>query len=150
VSPQKHYKIIFIKAPAGGSSLSSSSAAIFPQNEEKTIVYVLSKKSDAELSASGDFPSPPPAIVSKPEVFFVKYKTQQEAEGAIAQIQESFKDGGTGFNSPASFAQALGASSGSASSSSFTGGTEFAGAFSASAKSDEPKTAEVSQPKTTQ
>jgi Domain of unknown function (DUF243) len=132
VSPQKHYKIIFIKAPAGGNSYAGSNAAVFPQNEEKTIVYVLSKKPENIVGDNGELPTPPPAVTSKPEVFFVKYKTQQEADGAISQIQESFKEGGAGYNSPASFAQSLGASSGSATSSSFTGGQEFAGAFDSS------------------
>jgi Domain of unknown function (DUF243) len=119
VRPQKHYKIIFIKAPSGGSSYAGSNAAIFPQNEEKTIVYVLSKKPE-DVNDAGELPTPPPAVTSKPEVFFVKYKNQQEAEGAISQIQESFREGGAGYNSPGAFAQSLGASSGSAGSSSLT------------------------------
>jgi hypothetical protein len=120
VRPQKHYKIIFIKAPSGGSSVAGGSAAIFPQSEEKTIVYVLSRKPEG-ITEDGDIPSPPAPVTTKPEVFFVKYKTQQEADGAISNIQESFKEGGAGYNNPAGFAQSLGASSGSASSSSFTG-----------------------------
>jgi Domain of unknown function (DUF243) len=31
VRPQKHYKIIFIKAPSGSSSYAGSNAAVFPQ-----------------------------------------------------------------------------------------------------------------------
>jgi hypothetical protein len=47
----------------------------------------LSKKDEGVSGGDGEFPQPPPAVTSKPEVFFVKYKTQQEAEGAISQIQ---------------------------------------------------------------
>jgi hypothetical protein len=118
VRPQKQYKIIFIKAPSAGGSVSSSNTAIFPQNEEKTIVYVLSKKAEAAVS-SGELPSAPaPVAPSRPEVFFVKYRNQQEAEGAIAQIQESFREGGAGYSSAGSFAQGLGGGAGGAGSSS--------------------------------
>jgi hypothetical protein len=120
VRPQKQYKIIFIKAPSAGSSVTSSNTAIFPQNEEKTIVYVLSKKAEA-VSSSGELPqAPAPVAPSRPEVFFVKYRTQQEAEGAISQIQESFREGGAGYSSGASFAQGLGGGAGGAGSSSLT------------------------------
>jgi hypothetical protein len=47
----------------------------------------LSKKAEGISGDGGDFPQPPAPVTSKPEVFFVKYKTQQEAEGAINQIQ---------------------------------------------------------------
>jgi hypothetical protein len=57
-----------------------------PQSEEKTIVYVLSKKPEG-ITEDGDIPSPPAPVTTKPEVFFVKYKTQQEADGAISNIQ---------------------------------------------------------------
>jgi hypothetical protein len=56
------------------------------QNEEKTIVYVLSKKNEA-VGSDGEFPTPPPAVTSKPEVFFVKYNTKQEADSAVSKIQ---------------------------------------------------------------
>lgn len=59
------------------------------QNEEKTIVYVLSKKGEG-LSENGEFPTPPPPVTSKPEVFFVKYKTKQEADQAVSKIQGKF------------------------------------------------------------
>jgi hypothetical protein len=49
----------------------------------------LSKKPEG-VTEDGEFPAPPAPVTSKPEVFFVKYKTQQEAEGAISNIQGTF------------------------------------------------------------
>ncbi|KAF7265224.1 hypothetical protein GWI33_021333 [Rhynchophorus ferrugineus] len=78
VKATKHYKIIFIKAP----SYPSYQQQILQQqalNEEKTLVYVLVKKPEAP----GDITlpavaSPPP---SKPEVYFIRYKTKSQAAG---------------------------------------------------------------------
>lgn len=56
------------------------------QSEEKTIVYVLSKKhNDDDANDPNNTPAPP--VTSKPEVFFVKYKTKEEAAEAVAKIQ---------------------------------------------------------------
>lgn len=82
---QKTYKIIFIKAP--NYSLKSQVIPVLPQNEEKTIVYVLSKKPDFDQNIQ--LPEPTPTEPSKPEVFFVKYKTQEEADRAQKEIQGS-------------------------------------------------------------
>lgn len=80
---RKNYKVIFIKAPTYGSS--SQIIPILPQNEEKTIVYVLSKK--PELNQQIQIPEQPVTEPSKPEVFFIKYKNQEEAQKAQEQIQ---------------------------------------------------------------
>lgn len=71
--PQKHYKIVFIKAP----SPATAAPPVLPpvqQNEEKTLVYVLVKKQDEpeEIVIPTAAPTPP----SKPEVYFIRYKTQ--------------------------------------------------------------------------
>lgn len=84
--PQKNYKIIFIKAPSYG--LNSQVIPIVPQNEEKTIVYVLSKK--PEFNQAISLPPAPVTEPSKPEVFFIKYKTDQEAQDAQQKIQNSY------------------------------------------------------------
>lgn len=83
---QKTYKIIFIKAPT--YNLKSQVIPVLPQNQEKTIVYVLSKK--PEFDQNIQLPEPTPTEPSKPEVFFVKYKTQEEAERAQKQIQGNY------------------------------------------------------------
>lgn len=79
----KTYKVIFIKAPSYSSS--APIIPIVPQNIEKTVVYVLSKKPD--INQSIQLPEQPVTEPPKPEVFFIKYKTQQEAENARQQIQ---------------------------------------------------------------
>ncbi|KAL5289259.1 hypothetical protein ACFFRR_009427 [Megaselia abdita] len=73
-SSQKHYKIIFIKAPSP-PSYQQQQIALQNQNEEKTIVYVLVKRPDDIGDVSIATPSPTPP--SKPEVYFIKYKAQQ-------------------------------------------------------------------------
>lgn len=84
VSRQKHYKIIFIKAPAYVGQ-SRVNIPLLPQNEEKTLVYVLVKKPEENGEINVQLPEPTPP--SKPEVYFIKYKTQQDAEAAIANLQ---------------------------------------------------------------
>ncbi|XP_054728175.1 uncharacterized protein LOC129237441 [Anastrepha obliqua] len=91
--PQKNYRVVFIKAPGPDNSNRKLSAEFAPQ-EEKTVIYVLSKKDD-ELTAN-DFATPAPTVPSKPEVFFIKYKTPEEAEAAQKEIQDQYDQlGGT-------------------------------------------------------
>ncbi|XP_049535163.1 uncharacterized protein LOC125950856 [Anopheles darlingi] len=74
---QKHYKIIFIKAPAPPTP----SKVVLPQqpvNEEKTLVYVLHKK--PELEQEIVVPPPAKAKTHKPEVYFIKYKTEKKLQ----------------------------------------------------------------------
>lgn len=80
---QKNYKIIFIKAPTYG--FNSQVIPIVQPNEEKTIVYVLSKKPSFNQDIS--LPPVPVTEPSKPEVFFIKYKTDREAQEAQQKIQ---------------------------------------------------------------
>ncbi|XP_064550736.1 mediator of RNA polymerase II transcription subunit 15 [Drosophila montana] len=92
--PRKHYRIVFIKAPTP----SISKAAVRVQQapvEEKTIIYVLTKKPDPlELQTAIEEAAPKP--ISKPEVFFIKYKTQEEAAHAQRTIQAQYDQlGGT-------------------------------------------------------
>ncbi|XP_060535008.1 nuclear envelope pore membrane protein POM 121-like [Cylas formicarius] len=84
---QKSYKIIFIKAPTYKSQLPINIPAP-PANEEKTLVYVLVKKPDAQATINVQ-PSQP-AKPTKPEVFFIKYKSQKEAEEAVAKLQSQY------------------------------------------------------------
>ncbi|XP_035919322.1 RNA-binding protein cabeza [Anopheles stephensi] len=79
-APQKHYKIIFIKAPSA-PSYQAPQIPIQPQNEEKTLVYVLVKKPDEQQDIV--IPTPAPTQPSKPEVYFIKYKTQKESSGGF-------------------------------------------------------------------
>ncbi|XP_060648567.1 uncharacterized protein LOC132786145 [Drosophila nasuta] len=72
---QKHYKIVFIKAPSA-PALRPPVVPPPPQNEEKTLIYVLHKKPEQEQDIV--IPTPPPTKPSKPEVYFIKYKTKKE------------------------------------------------------------------------
>lgn len=84
--PQKtNYKLLFIKAPAAPEP---QPIEIPTQilNQEKTRVYVLVKKPETEQQVrivAGPTPKP-----EKPEVFYIKYKTREEAEKAIKEAQE--------------------------------------------------------------
>lgn len=72
---QKHYKIVFIKAPSA-PALRPPVVPPLPQNEEKTLIYVLHKKPEEEQDIV--IPTPAPTKPSKPEVYFIKYKTKKE------------------------------------------------------------------------
>uniref|UniRef100_A0A182M765 DUF243 domain-containing protein n=1 Tax=Anopheles culicifacies TaxID=139723 RepID=A0A182M765_9DIPT len=90
---QKHYKIIFIKAP----SPPTVSKVVLPQqpvNEEKTLVYVLHKKPELEQ----EIVVPPPATSkpSKPEVYFIKYKTKKQEQQHSYHHEEQHSSSSTG------------------------------------------------------
>lgn len=75
--PKKHYKIIFIKAPAPPKPV----APVLPkpiEDEHKTLVYVLVKKPDPQPQI--EVPKPKPTQPSKPEVYFIKYKDGQKPQ----------------------------------------------------------------------
>lgn len=71
--PQKHYKIVFIKAPTPPTP-TAPIIPLQPQNEEKTLVYVLVKKPEDQPDIV--IPTPAPTQPAKPEVYFIRYKTQ--------------------------------------------------------------------------
>ncbi|EDW00330.1 pupal cuticle protein 36 [Drosophila grimshawi] len=85
--PQKNYRVVFIKAPSSSNANVKLSAEYAPK-EEKTVIYVLSKK-DSTLEVN-DIATPAPTIPSKPEVFFIKYKTDAEAQHVQQQIQAEY------------------------------------------------------------
>lgn len=72
IPAQKHYKIIFIKAPTP-PSYGRIQQQIAAQNEEKTLVYVLVKKPDSIEDIQKALPQQQ-LTPSKPEVYFIKYK----------------------------------------------------------------------------
>ncbi|KAB0795938.1 hypothetical protein PPYR_09999 [Photinus pyralis] len=77
---QRNTKIIFVKAPSYGS-LKPEVIAPPSVSEDKTLVYVLVKRPDH----GGAITIPAGAGVkpSKPEVYFIKYKTQHDAQQQI-------------------------------------------------------------------
>ncbi|CAD6994335.1 transcription factor SPT20 homolog [Ceratitis capitata] len=91
--PRKHYNVLFVRTPAQTSKTAAVNLAK-ALKEEKTVVYVLSKKtSAAELQ---DAIQEAPQHINKPEVFFIKYRTPEEAANAQRQIQSQYDSlGGT-------------------------------------------------------
>lgn len=83
---QKHYRIIFIKAPTQTApTLPPLPPAV--ENEEKTIVYVLVKKPDDLPEIV--IPTPASTAPSKPEVYFIRYKTQESTTLSPETVSES-------------------------------------------------------------
>ncbi|KAL3285854.1 hypothetical protein HHI36_000374 [Cryptolaemus montrouzieri] len=79
-----NYKLLFIKAPSAPEPQPIEIPAQV-LNNEKTRVYVLVKKPETEQEVrvvAGPTPKP-----EKPEVFYIKYKTREEAEKAIKEAQ---------------------------------------------------------------
>lgn len=78
-TPEKHYKIIFIKAP----DLTPKPVQLAQpqvQKEEKTLVYVLVKK-PVEEQQPEFVPTEAPHL-DKPEVYFIPYKNVYDKDGA--------------------------------------------------------------------
>lgn len=80
---QVHYKLIFVKAPSSPTPVAPIIPAQ-PQDEHKTLVYVLVKKPEEQPDIK--LPTPLPTTPSKPEVYFVKYNTQKEVLGGGSGI----------------------------------------------------------------
>ncbi|XP_043653544.1 uncharacterized protein LOC122620238 [Drosophila teissieri] len=88
---RKNYRIVFIKAPT--QNLKYTAAALKraqSSNEEKTVIYVLSKKPDLTEIQQQLQVTQSEAKVQKPEVYFIKYKTQEEAQRAQQEIQAQY------------------------------------------------------------
>lgn len=73
--PQKHYKLIFIKAPEPPTP-KAPVIPVQPQDEHKTLVYVLVKKPDPQPEII--LPEPEPTVPAKPEVYFIQYKKKDD------------------------------------------------------------------------
>ncbi|XP_016950620.1 uncharacterized protein LOC108024933 [Drosophila biarmipes] len=123
--PKRNYNVVFIKSPQRNNkkTIKISPAA----NEEKTVIYVLSKKGESDLNAEVVEQA---SSTSKPEVFFIKYKTNEEAAHAQQQIQAQYDAlGGSsqltdeGVAPVTSVIGALGASDGHVDAGSAVGGT---------------------------
>lgn len=72
---EKHFKLIFIKAPTPPTP-TAPVIPVQPQNEEKTLVYVLVKK--PEKLPDIVIPTPPATPPTKPEIYFIRYRTRTE------------------------------------------------------------------------
>ncbi|EDW65531.2 LOW QUALITY PROTEIN: uncharacterized protein Dvir_GJ19307 [Drosophila virilis] len=86
----RNYRVIFIRAPSAQSEAVKYTAELAPQ-EERTLIYVLSRK-QPELEAH-DIQTPrqhQQSSSDKPEVFFIRYKTNEEAAAAQREIQTQY------------------------------------------------------------
>lgn len=80
----KHYKIIFVKAP---SAQPKAPVIHVPsaEQEEKTLVYVLHKKPGQIPDVV--LPEPKPTQVNKPEVFYVNYEAKKKEQKQVGHSQ---------------------------------------------------------------
>ncbi|XP_054728173.1 uncharacterized protein LOC129237439 [Anastrepha obliqua] len=85
--PRKNYNVVFINTPSSNVNKAKIIANVAPV-EDKTAIYVLAKKANA-LDVSAEVATPAPSV-SKPEVFFIKYKTPDEALHAQHTIQAQY------------------------------------------------------------
>ncbi|KAJ2954327.1 hypothetical protein O0L34_g2585 [Tuta absoluta] len=132
-APQKHYKIIFIKAPAPPAP-TAPVIPVQPQNEEKTLVYVLVKKPEEQPDIV--IPTPAPTQPSKPEVYFIKYQTQKESGGASIGGGAGIGGSGIGGSGIGGGDLGGGVSLGSGAGSGSHGGVEIASDFGTSGGDD--------------
>ncbi|KAM8720235.1 hypothetical protein ACLKA7_006301 [Drosophila subpalustris] len=86
--PTRNYRVIFIRAPTGQSEAIKYSAELAPQ-EERTVIYVLSRKQQ-ELEAQDIRASRQQEAPAKPEIFFIRYRTNEEAAAAQREIQTQY------------------------------------------------------------
>lgn len=86
-TPRKNFNVVFVKAPVPKQQ--QTKIRVIPAiNEDKTVIYVLAKKAEeAQFVAHVEEPA---TTTSKPEVFFIKYKTNEEAEHAQHSIQAEY------------------------------------------------------------
>ncbi|KAH8330660.1 hypothetical protein KR067_006159, partial [Drosophila pandora] len=91
--PRNHYNVLFVKTPAQTNKAAALNLAK-TLKQEKTVVYVLAKKTTA--ADLQDAIAEAPQHINKPEVFFIKYRTPEEALNAQRQIQSQYDTlGGT-------------------------------------------------------
>jgi hypothetical protein len=83
---QKHYKIVFIKAPTPPTP-TAANIQLPGQDEQKTLIYVLVKKPDEAEALN--IQQPAPTQPSKPEVYFIKYKTQKQVSFWLRHIRHT-------------------------------------------------------------
>ncbi|KAH8278640.1 hypothetical protein KR018_006388, partial [Drosophila ironensis] len=85
--PRNHYNVLFVKTPAQTNKAAALNLAK-TLKQEKTVVYVLAKKTTA--ADLQDAIAEAPQHINKPEVFFIKYRTPEEALNAQRQIQSQY------------------------------------------------------------
>lgn len=138
--PEKHYKIIFIKAPAPATP-TAPSIPLQSEKEEKTLIYVLVKKPDDAPEIN--IPTPAPTQPSKPEVYFIRYKAEKESGG------EDCANGGSGNGCDGDFSNGSGDGNGIGGGAHGSGGSHAGsgGGFSGSAHGGSQSSTKYGPPK---
>ncbi|XP_022233706.2 actin cytoskeleton-regulatory complex protein PAN1 [Drosophila obscura] len=95
---QKNLQVVFIKAPENKAVVGALSALAKQTTEDKTAIYVLNKQTDSNELAS-QLSVLKTHHKHKPQVHFVKYRTEAEAVQAQQHIQAQY--GGTAPPQPA-------------------------------------------------
>ncbi|XP_075160910.1 uncharacterized protein LOC142233763 [Haematobia irritans] len=88
-SVKQGLRVIFIKGPENNGLENAALALAKHSNEQKTAIYVLSKQTDLSGLAN-KLSTETSNVNSKPEVHFVKYRTQEDAVNAQRAIQAQY------------------------------------------------------------
>ncbi|XP_052856477.1 uncharacterized protein LOC128264822 [Drosophila gunungcola] len=89
---EKNLQVVFIKAPENKAVVGALSALAKQTTEDKTAIYVLNKQTDAHELAS-EIGALKAHHKHKPQVHFVKYRTEAEAAQAQQYIQAQYGGG---------------------------------------------------------
>ncbi|XP_050515794.1 uncharacterized protein LOC126890690 [Diabrotica virgifera virgifera] len=81
---RKHVNVVYIKAPAAPSLGPIEITPPKQESPEKTVVYVLVKKPEEQKIIVKPGPTAKPA---NPDVFFINYKNEEEAQNALEELQ---------------------------------------------------------------
>ncbi|KAI5718510.1 hypothetical protein M8J77_022331 [Diaphorina citri] len=92
-APKKNYQIVFIKAPNPPKQEVPVIPPLLSPQSDKTLIYVLHPKPEAAPPIH--IPAPPLHKPNKPEVYFIRYKTQNHKDDGGSGSGEY----GGGFNS---------------------------------------------------
>ncbi|KRK04376.1 uncharacterized protein Dyak_GE23686, isoform B [Drosophila yakuba] len=89
-SLKKNLRVVFIRAPEN-KGLENAAVALAKQAaEQQTAIYVLTKQGDLS-SLANQLQNLNHVTASKPEVHFVKYRTQEDAINAQRTIQQEYE-----------------------------------------------------------
>ncbi|KAI8045916.1 keratin, type I cytoskeletal 10 [Drosophila gunungcola] len=89
-SLKKNLRVVFIRAPEN-KGLENAALALAKQSaEQQTAIYVLTKQGDLS-SLANQLQNLNHVSASKPEVHFVKYRTQEDALNAQRTIQQEYE-----------------------------------------------------------
>ncbi|KAK4877580.1 hypothetical protein RN001_010086 [Aquatica leii] len=93
---QRKTNVLFVKSPESGSVVIPEVIAPKQTSEEKTSVFVLSKKGEASGAITIPAGLSNKVVKTKPEVYYLKYNNAQDAERAVAESLTSGHSVGTG------------------------------------------------------